>query len=56
MILLNGRVSEKSYRIWKIFPNFIRKLLSSFELCLGQSNAEEEKLKSLGAKKCNLCR
>ena len=50
MILLNGRVSEKSYRIWKIFPNFIRKLLSSFEICLGQSNAEKEKLKSLGAK------
>ena len=50
MILLNGRVSEKSYRIWKIFPSFIKKLLSSFDICLGQSNVEEEKLKSLGAK------
>jgi 3-deoxy-D-manno-octulosonic-acid transferase len=50
MVLLNGRVSEKSYRIWKIFPDFIKKLLSPFHLCFGQSHDEVRKLRNLGAK------
>ncbi len=50
MILINGRISANSLRGWRRFPGFIRTLLSGFDLCLGQSAADAERLKSLGAK------
>jgi 3-deoxy-D-manno-octulosonic-acid transferase len=50
MVLLNGRLSEQSFSMWKKLPKFINKLLSSFDLCLAQSEEQTKRFKSLGAK------
>jgi 3-deoxy-D-manno-octulosonic-acid transferase len=49
MVLVNGRVSDRSYAQWRRFPALARSLLSPFSLCLGQTNEDAERLKSLGA-------
>lgn len=49
MVLLNGRISEKSFKGWKRFPGLIRSLLGAFSLCLGQSETDAERLVALGA-------
>ncbi|NQU56655.1 MAG: 3-deoxy-D-manno-octulosonic acid transferase [Rhodospirillales bacterium] len=50
MVLLNGRVSNKSYIGWRRFAGLIRKLLGAFSLCLGQTNIDAARLSDLGAK------
>jgi len=50
MVLLNGRVSNNSYRNWRRFGGLIRKLLGAFSLCLGQTNSDAARLSDLGAK------
>ena len=37
MILINGRVSERSFQRWRLVPRTIAALLSCFDLCLAQS-------------------
>ena len=37
MVLVNARISPRSYANWRRFPLTIGQLLSSFELCLGQN-------------------
>lgn len=49
MILINGRVSPRSYSGWQRFGGLIKKLLQGFSLCLGQSEADAERLRRLGA-------
>ncbi len=49
LVLLNGRMSEASYRRWQRVPFLIRPLLGSFALCLGQDHAQTERLAALGA-------
>jgi 3-deoxy-D-manno-octulosonic-acid transferase len=49
MILLNGRVSNKSYFWWRRFPGLIQKLLGAFSLCLGQTDIDAARLSDLGA-------
>ncbi|MBY0431120.1 MAG: 3-deoxy-D-manno-octulosonic acid transferase, partial [Rhodospirillales bacterium] len=49
MVLLNGRISSRSFQGWQRFPGLIRKLLGSFSLCLGQSDEDVERLSRLGA-------
>ena len=51
LILLNGRISDKSFRRWKRLPFIIRPLLSCFTLTLGQSPENEERLKKLGSQR-----
>jgi 3-deoxy-D-manno-octulosonic-acid transferase len=51
MILINGRVSERSYSRWRKFPGFASQLLSGFSLCLGQTETDAKRLERLGAKK-----
>jgi 3-deoxy-D-manno-octulosonic-acid transferase len=48
--LVNARMSEASHARWKLAPNTIRRLLSSFELCLAQTEAEAGRLGALGAR------
>ncbi|MCK6449650.1 MAG: 3-deoxy-D-manno-octulosonic acid transferase [Alphaproteobacteria bacterium] len=50
LVLLNGRMSEASYRRWLRLPFLIRPLLGSFALCLGQDDAQTERLAALGAR------
>ncbi|MCH7555003.1 MAG: 3-deoxy-D-manno-octulosonic acid transferase, partial [Proteobacteria bacterium] len=50
MILVNGRMSDRSYRRWKLMRGVIRRLLGGFALCLAQSEADAKRLRDLGAK------
>ena len=50
MILVNGRISPKSFAGWKRARTIISRLLQNFELCLGQTKEDAERLRQLGAK------
>ena len=49
MILINGRVSPRSFAGWRRFGGLIRELLGCFDWCLGQSEADALRLRQLGA-------
>jgi 3-deoxy-D-manno-octulosonic-acid transferase len=49
MILVNGRVSERSFSRWRLQPGAIAALLRRFDLCLAQSGADAERFGQLGA-------
>jgi 3-deoxy-D-manno-octulosonic-acid transferase len=49
LILVNGRVSERSFRRWRRVPGTIAALLRSFDLCLVQSAEHAERFRDLGA-------
>lgn len=49
LVLINGRLSERSFRRWKKVPGFARALLSPFTLCLGQTDGDADRLRALGA-------
>ena len=49
LILLNGRISDHTYRLWKKVPKFSKSLLEKFSLIFCQSNNAAEKFKKLGA-------
>ena len=50
VILVNGRVSPRSFAGWRRVPGFIRRLLGGFALCLGQAEIDAERLRRLGAR------
>jgi len=50
IILLNGRITKRSFKKWKIFSGFANKLFSKFDLCLSSSKNSTKYLKNLGAK------
>lgn len=52
LVLLNGRVSDRSYRSWQRFRGVIGPLLAGFTLCLGQTQDDAERLATLGAPAC----
>ena len=47
--MINGRISERSYRRWRRAPILIGALLSRFDLCLARSDDDAERLAALGA-------
>jgi 3-deoxy-D-manno-octulosonic-acid transferase len=49
LMVVNARMSERSFRRWKSFPSAITDLLRRFELCLAQTAADAERLTALGA-------
>ncbi|MHA1568070.1 MAG: 3-deoxy-D-manno-octulosonic acid transferase, partial [Alphaproteobacteria bacterium] len=49
MVLLNARMSERSYRRWRWAPGLARDLLAGFALCLAQSETAAARLAALGA-------
>jgi 3-deoxy-D-manno-octulosonic-acid transferase len=49
LILVNGRVSERSYNRWRNAPGMIAALLRRFDLCLAQSAAYAARYRDLGA-------
>ena len=50
MIVLNGRMSAKSFTRWQQYPSMIRQILMSFTAVLAGSNADAERFEKLGAK------
>jgi 3-deoxy-D-manno-octulosonic-acid transferase len=51
MILINGRLSERSFSRWRRAPGTIGALLARFDLCLAQSGADAERYAELGAQR-----
>ncbi len=49
LILLNGRLSERSFQRWRLAPDAISALLHRFDLCLAQSTANATRFAELGA-------
>ncbi len=49
IILLNSRMSERSFRRWRKFPNTIGNLLRRFELLLARTPGDGERFGILGA-------
>lgn len=50
LILLNGRITKKTFNRWKLFRNFSNKVFSSFDECLASSKESYENLKKLNVK------
>jgi 3-deoxy-D-manno-octulosonic-acid transferase len=48
-VLVNARVSPRSFRGWQRVPGLARRLLSHFDLCIAQSDVDAERLRALGA-------
>ena len=49
MILVNGRLSENSFRRWRRLPVTIGDLLRRLDLCLARTPADAERISELGA-------
>ncbi len=49
MILVNGRLSENSFRRWRYLPVTIGNLMRRLDLCLARTPADAERLSELGA-------
>ncbi|MFV0432184.1 MAG: 3-deoxy-D-manno-octulosonic acid transferase [Alphaproteobacteria bacterium] len=49
--LVNGRISDKSFKNWQCAKRSIAYILSTFTECLGQSELDTQRLLQLGAKK-----
>jgi 3-deoxy-D-manno-octulosonic-acid transferase len=49
LVLVNGRMSDRSFRRWQRLPHIIGSLLERFALCLAQTPGDAERLARLGA-------
>lgn len=50
LLLINGRISNKSFKRWQQFDFICKELLGCFTFCLGQSEEDAYRLRVLGAK------
>ncbi|MDB9822649.1 3-deoxy-D-manno-octulosonic acid transferase [Deltaproteobacteria bacterium] len=48
IVLINGRISPRTFRSYRRFRFFTRKLFSDLELCLMQSDLDKERLVKIG--------
>ncbi|SFI71232.1 3-deoxy-D-manno-octulosonic-acid transferase [Bosea sp. OK403] len=54
LVLVNARMSERSFKRWYKLPQTSRYLLSCFESCLAQSQGDGERLAQLGAPRVSI--
>ncbi len=54
LVMVNGRMSERSFRRWGRMPETARAMISGFEICLAQSQADGARLAELGAPRVNI--
>jgi 3-deoxy-D-manno-octulosonic-acid transferase len=50
IILLNGRITNKTFNRWMFFSGFAKFIFNKFDLCLSSSKESKKYLKKLGAK------
>ena len=50
ILLLNARITKKTFLRWKLLINFAKKIFEKFNLCIVSNNETENFLKILGAK------
>ena len=51
LILINGRITQKSFKRWKLFSTSAKKIFREFDMCLSSSVESSQYLKFLGVKK-----
>jgi 3-deoxy-D-manno-octulosonic-acid transferase len=51
LMLLNARITKKSFLRWKMFPLIAKEIFQEFDICLSSSVKSSQYLKILGAKK-----
>jgi 3-deoxy-D-manno-octulosonic-acid transferase len=51
LMLINGRITKKSFKKWKFFSSSAKKIFQNFDTCLSSSLISKNYLKLLGAKK-----
>jgi len=51
LILLNARITKKSFKRWKIFSKSSKKIFQMFDVCLTSNLKSKKHLQSLGVKK-----
>jgi 3-deoxy-D-manno-octulosonic-acid transferase len=51
MVLVNGRLSARSYRRWRAWPGLIGPMLRAFARCLAQDENQALRLRQLGAQR-----
>ena len=50
LILLNGRITKKTFLRWRLIPKVAKKIFQTFDLCLASSNKSKNYLEQLNAK------
>ena len=50
LILINARITKKSFERWKLIISFAKKIFEKFDLCIASNKESENFLKILGAK------
>src|ERR1700755_2983332 len=50
MVLINGRMSHRSFPRWRRLSGTISALLGRFDICLAQSNADAQRFAALGSR------
>ncbi len=55
LILMNGRITKKTFDRWSIFPKFAGYIFENFDLCLPASKESEIYLKNLFCKNIKYC-
>ena len=50
MLLVNARITKKSFLRWKIAKKFAKKIFEKFDLCIASNKESEDFLKVLGSK------
>ena len=54
LLLLNARITKKSFNRWILFPNTSKILFNSFDVCFSQNHETKRYLENLGVKKVKL--
>ena len=54
IVLINGRITKKSFKRWMRFPSFAIKIFSKISLAMPQNTETSKYLKKLGAKKIKI--
>ena len=49
-VLINGRITNKSFSRWSLIPKFAKKIFNTFDLCLPSSQTSKNYLDQLNAK------
>ena len=54
LVMVNGRMSARSFARWRKMPTAARAMVSGFEMCLAQSRGDGERLAQLGASRVSI--
>ena len=49
LLLINARITKKTFDRWKLLPNFAKKIFEKFDLCIASNKETENYLSKLGA-------